>query len=563
MSRYLQWIEKTEKWRDTGHDIHAIGRFLEKYDIVYDSDDHVPDPDAVNEFARHAALGDYDLIYCDEDIIRDDERCDPYFKPGYSPDTQRSTGYINGMYAIRKGVSRELWDHERDRVCHIDKVLYHRVREREDVKKGILPDIRPGLDISIIILSKDHPELFRGAYDSLRASLVGENVQIILTDNGSSEANRRKYEEICKVGGIDYAYEPMAFNYSALNNKGAKRAKGEVLIFMNDDIEIPAEEKGILEKLAAKACEEDCGAVGIKLLYPDLTHIQHCGVTILKSGPSHKLSGYEDGSYYHGYSDSDINTLAVTGALLAVRKDRFEKAGGFDEKLAVAYNDVDLCLKLHEEGLYNVCVNSHHLIHYESATRPDDRRDRASYLRLKEEKDLFCKKHEKTLAKGDPYISGNITGTGLDFDINLPMEYEGSGLSEPSVLKKKVRSRNRIHAALDRFDYRLSDAYGNEDFYELSGWIFMEGKNCFDKAVVIRTGETCYLVKATAVPRPDVGEVYKTEKKEKEFGFIARVSMDVLERIREEREFIATPVLVSRRGRIYKGKEECQKKRKI
>ena len=199
---------------------------------------------------------------------------------------------------------------------------------------------------------------------------------------------------------------------------------------MNDDIEVPVSERGILELMASKAMEDETGAVGIKLLYPGEEKIQHCGIGLLYSGPSHKLQGYKDDRYYFGWSDHDINTIAVTGACLAVRRDRFEKVGGFDTGLPVAYNDVDLCLRLYESGYYNVCINSHHLIHSEGATRTDDRKSRMAYERLKGERIYLTSKHGDIFDRGDPFLNGNLSPYSLDFDINLPNEWELSGVSD-------------------------------------------------------------------------------------------------------------------------------------
>ena len=131
MTRYLCWTEKTESWRGDTADRHITDAFREKYEIIYNSEDHVIDPDAETQFALAAADGDYDLIYCDEDEIKNSERQEPFFKPDYSPETQHSTGYIYGMYAIRKGMEYDsLSGFERDKVCHIPKVLYHRTHSR-------------------------------------------------------------------------------------------------------------------------------------------------------------------------------------------------------------------------------------------------------------------------------------------------------------------------------------------------------------------------------------------------------------------------------------------------
>ncbi|MCR5773681.1 MAG: glycosyltransferase [Lachnospiraceae bacterium] len=566
MSRYLRYIDKNETWRGEHTDRHIIDRFNETYDIIYDSDSFTPDPDAIGEFARASQNGDYDLIYCDEDVISDHHRIKPFFKPGYSPENERSLKYISGMIALKKGQTpSDLSGYAREKVFHIEKVLYHRDKERETPEPEASDPFveKTEKKISVILLSKDHPDMLERCVRSLRAALISDDTELILIDNGSSKGCKRRYREISKEHGIIYRYRESEFNYSELNNFGVSQAKGDILVFMNDDIEVPESEKGVIEKLAARADLEDAGAVGIKLLYPGEEKIQHCGITLLYSGPSHKLQGYRDESYYKGYSDHDINALAVTGACLAVRKDRFEAVGGFDEKLPVAYNDVDLCLKLYEKGFYNICMNSHHLIHYEGATRTDDRKHREAYERLKSEREYFNAKHGELVDSGDPFMNKNITPYGLDFEINLPYEWELSGLSDVKDSYGRIRKKKGIHASLDRIDYRLADAYGNEDFYEVTGWIFKEGFCRMSPCVVIE-GEGGRCVADTAgMRRPDVGEAFSRFKKSADSGFMARIPAKELERLGIKGEITVYPAFAGRNRRIYKGDEECQKKTEI
>ena len=567
MSRYLRYIEQNEKWRGFKPDRHVIDRFDQNYDVIYDTDDHIPDPDAIRQFAIAADEGDFDLLYCDEDVIRDHQRTRPYFKPGYSPESERSLGYISGMIAVRKGLEYEgLYSFKRDRVCHIGKVLYHRRRERT------IPETSghdPFFDkvhgkISVIILTKDHPDMLERCVRSLRASLVTEDAEIVLVDNGSSDGARRRYEEIAKEHNVSYYHDPSEFNYSELNNFGVSKSSGEILVFMNDDIEVPESEKGIIERMSAAASADEAGAVGIKLLYPDRERIQHCGITLLYTGPSHRLQGYRnDAVYYYGYSDHDINTIAVTGACLAVRRDRFESVGGFDVKLPVAYNDVDLCMKLYEAGFDNICMNSHSLIHYEGATRADDRKDRSAYERLKKEKNYFNSKHRSLTEGGDPFMNENFSPYSLDFEINLPYEWELSGYSAVWDTDRKIKVKKRIHAALDRVEYRLADAYGNEDYYEASGWIFREGFNSFKPCIVMEASGGRYVAEAFKIRRIDVGEVFPKIRKSADSGFIARISAVELEKLGIKDEIIVYPALIKGRKHMIKGDEECLKKIKI
>lgn len=568
MSRYLQFIEQTEKWRGRSTDRHIIDSFISRYDVIYDSDDHVPDPDALAEFARAAKTGDYDIIYCDEDMIRDQMRTRPYFKPDYAPESERSLDYISGMVALKKGRRQDaLYPCPREKVCHISKVLYHRLKDRKLPKQnrpddGLFVDKSPG-KISLIILSKDHPDMFEKCIRSVIASVLSDDLEVILVDNGSSPAAGRRYREIAGHYGINYLYYEMEFNFSELNNYAASRASGKVLVFMNDDIEVPVSERGILELMASKAMEDETGAIGIKLLYPGEEKIQHCGIGLLYSGPSHKLQGYKDDRYYFGWSDHDINTIAVTGACLAVRRDRFEKVGGFDTGLPVAYNDVDLCLRLYESGYYNVCINSHHLIHSEGATRTDDRKSRMAYERLKGERIYLTSKHGDIFDRGDPFLNRNLSPYSLDFDVNLPNEWEIRGLSELQPASGRMKKGDHIHASMDSFEYRISDAYGNEDFYEARGWIFKEGLNSMSPCVVLEAGGKYFVVSAMSMRRVDVGEVFTRHKKSSDSGFIARISAREMEKLGIKGTVSVYPALMGGRRRVYRGDEECVRKAEI
>ena len=566
MTRYLRYLKLTETWRGRKTDRHVIDRFNEAYDIVFDSDDYIPDPDAIAEFARAASKGDYDLIYCDEDLVLDNRRTKPYFKPAYSPENERSLGHISGMTALKKGLNPDKLDgFSRHKVCHIPKVLYHRSKERrrsDPEKPDLFFDSFHG-KISIVILSKDHPDMLEKCVSSISDSLISDDVEVILVDNGSSDGAKRRYEEISRAFGIRYLYSPEEFNYSDLNNYGASMAKGDILIFMNDDVIIPRSEKGILEKMAARADGEDAGAVGIKLLYPGEERIQHCGIVLLHSGPSNKLQGYKDDSYYFGYSDHDINTIAVTGACLAVSRDRFEQLGGFDTRLPVAYNDVDLCIRLYKKRLNNICINSRHLIHFEGATRADDTKDRASYERLKNERLYFTAKHGDITDGGDPYINKNLSPYRLDFDLNLSSEWELMGMSEVLPLNGRLRNKKHVHANLDSFEYRLSDAYGNEDFYEVTGWIFTELPSDLKPCAVIECEGRKIVAEGFEVKRSDVGEAFPRFKKSASSGFIARIPAEDTEKYDIKGSILIRPALMDGKGRVYTGDEECQKNAEI
>lgn len=190
-------------------------------------------------------------------------------------------------------------------------------------------------------------------------------------------------------------------------------------MFLNDDIE--AVSPGWLEELAEKARREWAGAVGIKLRYPDSDRIQHTGVVNIVLGPVHKLQFQEDNKcYYDGRNQGVWDYLAVTGACLMIRREVFEEAGGFEEQLQVAFNDVDLCFTLYELGYHNMVVNTFYLVHHESLSRGHDESEE-DQKRLMQERDILYGRHPK-LERKDPYYHPRLNRKRLDTTIRPAFE---------------------------------------------------------------------------------------------------------------------------------------------
>lgn len=415
-----------------------------------------------------------DFVYSDEDKLTEDgqKRHMPFFKPDWSPDTFMSLMYTNHLGVYRTELVRKVgglrtkyngtqdydftlrfMEHSsNDRVGHIPKVLYY-WREREEsiasnpeakpyalevmrqMKEEMLE--RRGIDAeaeyvpdmfqyrivyhapqnvltSIIIPSKDNPATLIRCIDSVNY-YTRCNYEIIVVDNGSNAANRERIAEYLKDKNAQYIYQPMEFNFSAMCNIGARRAKGELLLFLNDDTEVFRYEW--LERMAGHACQDHTGAVGAKLLYPDSNVIQHIGITNLEIGPSHSQIGFSDSEiYYFGRNKIEYNWLAVTAACLMIRKDKFEQVGGFDEELKVGYNDVDLCFKLSEQGWYNVVRDDVTLYHYESLSRGVDDLDATKKQRLLDERARLYKKHPQYDGK-DPYYNRNLTPNKVNYEV--------------------------------------------------------------------------------------------------------------------------------------------------
>ncbi|MCR5093056.1 MAG: glycosyltransferase [Lachnospiraceae bacterium] len=433
------------------------------------------------------------LVYGDEDVLYSDGSYrDPYFKPDWSPDTYTSCFYIGSVFAVRGSVLKNALLHaasetlteeqkkqrghllgglpdalflklataaggfkirhgEEFPIGHIPEILFH-LEEGQDLYSGrkyptapsnrgkrfLLPlsgikeDMRAEL-VSIIIPTKDHPDILTACIDSIRETATEAcPYEILIVDNGSTGYNKlliANYAARCerKNGLVDirYIHEPMPFNFSKMCNLGASRARGNLLLFLNDDI--TARDKDWLCEMAYFAARDYVAAVGAKLLYPPQPEgedapeirdprdggsvsekIQHAGVTNVRLGPMHKLQYMTDTrAHSHGFNRGVHDLLAVTGACLMIEKKKYEAAGGLPEDMAVAFNDVDLCYKLFEQGYYNVQLNHVTLYHHESLSRGLDTLDLAKMERLAGEHRVLMGRHPQ-LYNVDPFYSPHL-----------------------------------------------------------------------------------------------------------------------------------------------------------
>jgi GT2 family glycosyltransferase len=241
----------------------------------------------------------------------------------------------------------------------------------------------------------------RTCIESIDATRGTGQVDFVLVDNGSVQPETQTLlERLCGRDDVVVMADARPFNWSALNNAAVALARGEVLLFLNNDIE--ARQPGWLDVLSAQAMRADVGAVGARLLYPD-GRLQHCGVVIGVGGAADHLLAGLDGSE-PGYLNMAMATrecAAVTGACLATRREVFESLGGFDESLGVDLNDIDYCLRAQREGLRVLYEAGVELIHHESPSRGfagggrDIRR--------------FIDRWRASILAGDPYLSPHLT----------------------------------------------------------------------------------------------------------------------------------------------------------
>lgn len=451
--------------RENGHISRATNSALEvaegEFVAFMDCDDTLA-PNALYEVAK--LLNEdtqLDFIYSDEDKIDESgkRRFYPHFKADWSPDTLMSLMYTSHLGVYRRTLVEEVgglrvgfegaqdYDltlrivEKTDHIAHIPKILYHwrermgstsaeamakpyvleaqkKAKEEALIRRGLkgqvvydpdtvqfivnyTPDEKPL--ISIIIPSKDNFTVYSRCVTSILKLSTYPNYEIVTVDNGSSETNRKKYEAFCKENGVKYIHKEEVFNFSAMCNKGVAHAKGELLLFLNDDTEVITEDW--MERMAGQALLSHTGAVGAKLYYPNSRLIQHCGVICRKEGPSHLLCQANDDEVSDfARNRLNYNFAAVTGACLMVARDKFDEINGFDEDLPIAYNDVDLCFCLLESGYYNVQRNDVCLYHYESLSRGDDAKDKEKFERLKREREFLYKKHPMWRTKDSFYV---------------------------------------------------------------------------------------------------------------------------------------------------------------
>lgn len=274
--------------------------------------------------------------------------------------------------------------------------------------------------VSVIVPSKDNYPILERCLHSLAEITAYKNYEIIVVDNGSSPETREKVKTLLEeFPGSQYLCQKMVFNFSKMCNIGVLASHGDLLLFLNDDIEVTVPDW--MGAMAGQACLPRAGAVGAKLLYPGPEKkIQHDGIINLHAGPSHVLGTYPDTVLYDFCRNRvDYNYLAVTGACLMVDRKKFFEVGGFDEeRLPIAYNDVDLCYKLYEAGYYNVVRNDAVLLHYESYSRGDDRVDEAKMRRLIRDRETLNALHPE-IGQSDPFYNPNLTQRATDFSVDL------------------------------------------------------------------------------------------------------------------------------------------------
>ncbi len=437
------------------------------YIALFDHDDLLH-PSALYEMMKAICQKDADFIYTDEVTF---EGKNPLnikvynYKPDFSPDTLRSYNYICHFTAFSKqlldsvGGFNSEYDGSQDydlilrltekakNIIHIPKALYfwrsHKASVASDVsakpyvvesaKKALKAHIdRLGLEgevtdgiwpttykinykikgeplVSIIIPNKDHIDDLDKCLTSLYEKSTYKNIEVLIVENNSTEKGTFDYYEKAQkeYNNLKVITWDNGFNYSAINNFAEKQAQGEYILLLNNDIEIITPDW--LEQMLMFAQRDDVGAVGVKLYYPDDT-IQHAGVIVGLggvAGHSHKMFDRKDPGYMVRAVIAQ-NLSACTAACLLVRRDVYNRVGGLDEGYAVAFNDVDFCMKIRDAGYLIVFTPFAEFYHYESKSRGDEDTPEKRE-RFNSEVFRFQDRWGKELKAGDPYYNPNLT----------------------------------------------------------------------------------------------------------------------------------------------------------
>jgi len=421
---------------------------------------------------------DAKLIYSDEDKIDvSGVRSQPYFKSDWNRELFYSQNMIShlGVYSIdivrliggfRQGYEgaqdydlaiRFIEQINPDEIIHIPKILYHwRIHSKSTSLSGTVKAYgkeagenalnshfeRAGLNVvatvddtghyrlkfqipnpqplvSIIIPTKNKVELLRQCIESIQSKTKYPNYEIIIVDNNSDEKDTLAYFDKIQVSrNVRIIQDNGAFNFSRICNNGVRFVEGEFVCLLNNDIEVISPDW--LGEMVSLAVQPEIGAVGAKLIYPDGT-IQHAGVIMGLGGVAgHVLSGQDRKTFgYFGRGKLVQELSAVTAACLVVSKSKYTEISGFNESdLAVAFNDVDFCLRLKQVGYRNLWTPYAELYHHESASRGREN-TKAKQARFNKEVE-YMNKNWAEIIQNDPAYNPNLSLIHGDFSLAWP-----------------------------------------------------------------------------------------------------------------------------------------------
>lgn len=470
----IRWMDLKENLGISENTNAAFAMAKGEFVGLLDHDDLLA-PNALYEVVKAInETKDVDVVYTDEDKVTADlsEHFQPHFKPDFNLDLLRSNNYICHFFVVRRSILaqtggfRKEFDGAQDHdlifrcteqareIAHVPEILYHWRTHRESTadnpaskmyaydagKRAIeahlarmqvqgtvshTPDygffrvkypVQGSPLVSVIIPNKDETETLRSCIRSLKENTTYKNFEILIIENNSTTKEIFSYyKELSREENIRIFNWKKEFNYSAINNFGARKARGEYLLFLNNDIQVITPDW--MEEMLGVCQREEVGAAGVKLIYPDNT-IQHAGCVIGIGG----IAGHmfvdmpaERSGYLHKASLLQ-DMSAVTAACMMIKRSVFQKVKGFTEELAVAFNDVDLCLKVRREGYLIVYDPYARLYHMESKTRGAEDSE-AKMRRFQTEIEYMRCHWLDILKKGDPYYNKNLSLTKWNYSL--------------------------------------------------------------------------------------------------------------------------------------------------
>lgn len=433
----------------------ATGRwacFLDHDDLIH--------PDALASVVAVFLKNAPSVVYTDHDIIDESGvRKSPFFKPDWSHDLFLSQMYLGHLVVIEMALVKQMdglrpdFDGSQDydlvlrcvaagaRVAHVPRVLYHwRAHSGSTAANAaskpyahhagrnaiqshldaVFPgaracdgehlfcyDVRYPLPapeplVSIIVPTKDGLDLLRACIDSIHAQTAYRNFEILIVDNGSTQAETKAWlAEVDAQPGMRVLAADVPFNWSALNNIAAKHANGDVFVFLNNDTEVISADW--LGRLVENALRPDIAVCGPTLLYADRS-IQHAGVVVGMGGwADHVFKAASPTHHQHLFVSPALrrNVLAVTGACMAIERSKFESLGGFDEGFIVCGSDVELCLRAYRNGYANLFVSESVMVHHESKTRDPRQVPQSDF-------EMSMVAYAPYRDEGDPFFNPNL-----------------------------------------------------------------------------------------------------------------------------------------------------------
>ncbi|MCL1847422.1 MAG: glycosyltransferase [Coriobacteriia bacterium] len=447
------------------------------YICFFDHDDLL-EPDLLFEYA--AAINkdkEIGLLYCDEDkISKEGYFYDPFFKPDFNLDLLRNNNYICHLLCIKRtlldevGLLRAEFDGAQDHdltlraiertqaVHHVSKILYHwrasenstagNVESKSYATDAGIKAVQGHLDrmgipatveqsrrsftykvtyavppeqplVSIIIPNKDNKKVLESCIDSILKKTTYANYEIIIVENNSvSEEVFAYYNKISQTSRIRVERYEGEFNFSKIINRGVGKSEAEYLVLLNNDTEVIT--PTWIERMLGICARADVGIVGAKLYYPDDT-IQHAGIIIVPDVAVriHRHLPRSNWGYFN-LNDAEQDLSAVTAACAMVKRSAFTLIDGFNEVLAIAFNDIDYCLRVRELDLLVVYTPEVEFYHFESLSRGSDK-DKLKQARFDKEAAYMRSVWTKYYVHGDPYHNKNLCSKDLEaqfFGIN-------------------------------------------------------------------------------------------------------------------------------------------------